>query len=232
MEKRLHEIIEIANPQQPHVATILLIDTSGSMTDNIPQLKEGLARFKDDVLKDDLARKRVDLAVISFDDDVQVVHDFSSIEEFEVPPIEANGQTSMGAGILKAIELCEYRKTEYKNKNISYYRPWIFMISDGEPTDMSYGSSLWDTVIKSVHDGEAKSKFLFFAVGVDDANMQILSEIATPNRKPIHMKEGHFNEMFLWLSKSQQKVSSSRIGEQVSVDDPTGKHGWGEISTL
>lgn len=231
MVKKLEEIIEIANPQQPHVATVLLIDTSGSMAMNIPQLKEGLAQFKGDVLNDDLARKRVDLAIVSFDSDVQVIHDFSSIEEFAVPPFEANGTTSMGSGILKAIELCENRKNEYKTKNISYYRPWIFLITDGEPTDISLGSPLWNKVLKSVHEGEEKNRFLFFAVGVDDANMEILSQIAPSNRKPIHMKDGHFKEMFLWLSRSQQKVSCSRIGEQVNLENPVGEHGWGEIST-
>ena len=51
MAKNLEDIIEIANPQQPHVATVLLIDTSGSMAGNIPQLKEGLAQFKEKIEK-------------------------------------------------------------------------------------------------------------------------------------------------------------------------------------
>jgi uncharacterized protein YegL len=231
MAKNLEDIIEIANPQQPHVATVLLIDTSGSMAGNIPQLKEGLAQFKEDVLKDDLARKRVDLAVISFNSDVQVIHDFSPIEDFDVPELMAMNSTKMGTGILKAIELIENRKKDYKTKNISFYRPWIFMITDGEPTDMQEEDDLWNTVIKAIHEGETNNKFLFFIVGVDNANMSILDKISPKNRKPIHMKDGHFNEMFLWLSRSQQKVSCSRVGEQVILENPVSEHGWGEIST-
>ncbi|MEO0241947.1 MAG: hypothetical protein ABIM42_02750 [candidate division WOR-3 bacterium] len=32
--------------------------------------------------------------------------------------------------------MVEERKGEYKERGIDYYRPWIFMIRDGEPTDM------------------------------------------------------------------------------------------------
>ena len=63
----LEERIEIANPQHPHCATVLVLDTSGSMAgDKIRQLNEGVRFFVDDVSSDDLARKRVDLAVFSF----------------------------------------------------------------------------------------------------------------------------------------------------------------------
>ena len=61
----LEERIEIANPQHPHCATVLLVDTSSSMAgDKIRQLNDGLTYFRDDVMSDDLARKRVEVAGI------------------------------------------------------------------------------------------------------------------------------------------------------------------------
>jgi uncharacterized protein YegL len=35
--------------------------------------------------------------------------------------------------------------------------------------------------------------------------------------------------MFQWLSKSQSKVSSSKVGENVSIENPVAA-GWGQIS--
>ena len=230
---KLEDRVEIANPQQPHCAAVLLLDTSYSMEGpKINQLNEGLKFFKEDILKDDLARKRLDLAVVTFGSGANIVHNFSSIEEFENPILVADGSTPMGNAIIKAINLVEQRKEDYKNKGIDYYRPWIFMITDGGPTDMSPGDSMWNEVIKKVHDGENSNKFLFFAVGVEPANMELLQQIASPKREPVKLKQGMFREMFLWLSRSQGKVSASKVGEQIALDNVAGPNGWGEISTI
>ncbi len=228
---KLEDLIEIANPQQPHCATVLLLDTSGSMSQNgkITLLTEGLTVFKEDVTKDELASKRVDLSVITFGNGVSVTHDFSSIEDFEPPILSADGYTPMGEAILKAIDFVEQRKQQYRDKGIDYYRPWIFMITDGEPTDMQPGDSRWNEVIKKVHEGEANKKFMFFAVAVEPANTELLRQIAPPNRNPIKLKEGRFKDLFNWLSKSQSKVSASKVGEQVALENPVAA-GWGEVS--
>jgi uncharacterized protein YegL len=226
----LADIIGIANPEEPHNATVLLLDVSGSMAEfsKIKQLNEGINIFKKDLTKDELARKRVDLAVVTFGGTVEVVNDFSSIDEFNPTTLGARGQTPMGEAILNAIDLIETRKADYKRKGIDYYRPWIFMITDGEPTDMQPGDPLWMRVVENVHGGETSKKFLFWAVGVEPANMSLLKQIAPPNRPPVMLKQGKFAELFEWLSKSQSKVSASRVGDQVSMEPPTA---WCTIAT-
>jgi len=231
MVKKLENLVEIANPEEPHLACVLLLDTSGSMVeeDKITLLNEGIKVYKKSVLEDNLARKRVELAVITFGKGgVQVIHDFSSIEDFEPQSLDADGYTPMGEAILKAIELVEQRKQQYKDRGIDYYRPWIFLITDGEPTDMRPGDPKWNEVVKSVYEGEANGKFLFFAVGVLPANMDLLRQLAPPNRPPALLREKKFKEMFLWLSKSHASVSASRVGEQVRTETPKS---WAEFST-
>src|SRR5213592_3069928 len=192
---KLEERIEIANPQQPHVATVLLLDTSGSMSGGkIAALNEGLTLFKQDVSTDDLACKRVDLAVVTFGSSVSVLHDFASIEDFDPPELAADGATPMGAAILKAGELVEQRKGQYKAQGTDYYRPWILLITDGEPTDMQPGDEMWKQVVRVVHDGEASRKFMFFAVAVEPANVDVLLEIAPPGRPPVKLKGQRFKE--------------------------------------
>lgn len=135
----------------------------------------------------------------------------------------------MGEAIAKAIDLIEQRKQQYRDKGMDYYRPWIFMITDGEPTDMQPGNTMWNDVIRKVHDGEANKKFMFFAVAVEPANTELLRQIAPSNRPPIKLKEGRFKDLFNWLSKSQSKVSASKVGEQVALENPVAA-GWGEVS--
>ena len=229
----LENSIKVDYKPQPHLAAVLLLDTSGSMDgSNIRQLNEGLRTLKEELLRDDLARKRVELAVITFGDKgVNLMHDFSSIERFHPPALYADGGTPMGEAILKAIDLVERRKNDYKFTGVDHYRPWIFMITDGAPSDMRPGDSLWNEVVKNVHNGEANRKFSFFAVGVDSANMDLLKEIAPSNRIPLRLKEGRWKEMFVWLSKSQREGSQKSPGGQISVENPATPSGWAEIST-
>ena len=138
---KLSEMVEIANPKQPHCATVLLLDISGSMDGSkLKQLNDGLRSFKDDIFAepmshpgDELAKKRVDLAMVTFSSDVKVIQDFTNMDAFEPPTLQAGGTTAMGEGIRKAIELIERRKSEYKAQGTDYYRPWILLITDGEP---------------------------------------------------------------------------------------------------
>lgn len=225
---RLDEAVEIANPQQPHCATVLLLDISGSMKDNIGELQEGLQRFKDEVGKDEIASKRVDLAVVTFGLGVAVAHDFSSIDAFEPPQLAADGATPMGEALMQAMDLLDSRKQQYKDKGIDYYRPWIFMITDGQPTDMKPGDARWNQVVTRLHEGEAGKKWTFFAVAVDDADLTVLGQVAPPTRKPILLKEGRWAELFQWLSKSQTRVSAGKVGDQTALPAPTG---WGEVAT-
>lgn len=221
--------IEVINPQEPHVATVLLLDTSGSMSGlNINLLNEALKSFRNDLADPSgLARKRAEIAVVTFGNGISVMHNFSSVEDFESPTLYASGTTPMGEAILKAIDLVNTRKQKYRNEGIDYYRPWIFMVTDGGPTDMQPGDSLWENVIKEVHEGEQKRSFSFYAVGVESADMETLKQIAPPNRPPVKLKERKFKEMFEWLSNSQELISQSKVGEQVPLTDPSsGPKGW------
>lgn len=62
----------------------------------------------------------------------------------------------MGAAITKALDMVEERKREYRANGISYYRPWIFLITDGAPTDE------WQAAANKVFRGKKiKVCFLF-----------------------------------------------------------------------
>ena len=120
----------------------------------------------------------------------------------------------MGAAIRQALELVDGRKQEYRNNGISYYRPWIFLITDGGPTDE------WKSAAAAVREGEASKRFAFFAVGVKGANMDVLSQISV--RAPIALDGLKFRELFTWLSSSMQRVSQSTPGTEVKLDSPAG----------
>ena len=114
---------------------MLLLDTSASMQgDPISELNAGMVNFKEELMADNLAVKRVEVSVVSFGP-VQVHNPFETADIFQPPVLVASGDTPMGAGIAEAMRLVEERKKTYTAAAVAYYRPWVFLITDGAPTD-------------------------------------------------------------------------------------------------
>jgi uncharacterized protein YegL len=198
---------EFADNPEPRCPVILLIDNSGSMSGQpIQELNKGLVAFKQSVQEDAMASLRLEVAIVTFGP-VRLLQDFVTIDRFVPPQLQAEELTPMGEAIEYALDLLDVRKETYKNNGIQYYRPWIFLITDGSPTDN------WQNAAQRVRDGEAKKKLAFFAVGVDRADMNILSLIAPPNRPPIKLNGLNFKDMFVWLSNSLGRVSTQKVGD-------------------
>ena len=222
MLSRLEDAVEFAENPEPRCPCVLLLDTSGSMKgDPLDAMLQGLEAFRFDLAVDPLAARRVEVAVVTFDSQVRVVHDFTPPDRFEVPPLTAEGLTHMGGAIHRALEMVEERKARYRQYGVAYYRPWIFMVTDGEPQGET--PDVVQRAAMRIREAEARKAVAFFAVGVENANLQTLAQIAV--RQPLRLKGLDFREMFVWLSRSMQSVAHSRPDETIKLA-PTG---WAEL---
>ena len=168
---RLEDAVEFAENPEPRCPCVLLLDTSGSMQgDPLDAMLAGLEAFRFDLAVDPLAARRVEVAVVAFDNRIQVVQDFVSPDRFEIPLLTAEGMTHVGAAIEKALEMVEERKARYRAYDVAYYRPWIFLVTDGEPQGESPDDV--DRAVRRLREAEEKKQVAFFAVGVENANMQ------------------------------------------------------------
>lgn len=217
------QAVEFAENPEPRVPCVLLVDTSTSMSGpRLDELNAGLELYRDELLADPLAAKRVEVALVTFGGRVTRLVEFVTASEFDPPRLQAIGGTPMGEAISTALDMIEERKSSYRENGVAYYRPWAFMITDGEPNDH------WKPVVSRVHAGEANKSVSFFAVGVEGANMEVLREICV--RQPLWLQGMKFRELFSWLSNSQQAVSRSSPGDEVPLQDPTvGPQGWAQI---
>ena len=172
-------------------------------------------------MSDSMATQRVEVSVITFGP-VKVVSEFETADLFQPPTLEATGDTPMGAAITQGLDMLEARKNTYKQAGVSYYRPWVFLITDGGPTDS------WHSAAERVRLGDSPDRkaFSFFAVGVEDADMSALSQICSPHRPPLKLKGLSFRELFSWLSSSLGGVARSQPGQLVALPAPTG---WSSV---
>ncbi|WP_027482408.1 vWA domain-containing protein [Deinococcus pimensis] len=211
-------LAEFADNPEPRCPVLLLLDNSGSMSgEKIKQLNEGLQLFQQDLASDPLAAARCEIAIVSFGP-VRQVMDFTSAQHFTAPHLQPDGNTPLGAAITQGLEMLRRRKETIRQGGIGLYRPWVFLITDGAPTDA------WRHAAEEVRKGEESKAFAFFSVGVQGADMSMLRQLST--REPLSLSGLKFRELFQWLSASLKSVSQSTPGDKVALQNPSG---WAEV---
>lgn len=217
------DLVQLAENPDPRAPCLLLLDTSASMGgEPIRALNEGLQAFRDDLLTDELARRRVEVAIITFGSDgVQTAQEFVTADNWTPPQLQAGGATPLGGALTAGLQLLRERKDMYREAGLQYFRPWVFLITDGEPTDS------YEEAARNVRQADADNGLAFFVVAVERANVLKLAEIAPAARPPLKLRGLQFAELFVWLSQSQQRVSHSRVGDQLALPPV----GWSEVTS-
>jgi uncharacterized protein YegL len=131
-----------------------------------------------------------------------------------------NGNTPMGAAVKVTMQQIETQKSRYREHGITYNRPWLFLITDGAPTDS------WQSVAAECRKAEKEQKFVFYGIGVGDADMQTLSAFSSA-RPPLKLAGLRFQELFRWLSESAIGGSRQAPGSRVQMAGSLGD--WAEV---
>lgn len=219
-EKYIEEVKFEEENHEPRCPCVLLLDTSASMEgEAIEALNDGYKLFLDTLKEDDLATLRVELCVITFGGHVYSLQEFATVDESRFTKMTSAGLTPMGEAIQLGIAKLTERKKLYRTLGLRHFRPWMFLITDGEPTDE------WQNAAKLVHQHTKGKHLSFFAVGVEGANMAILKNISA--RPPVQLRGLEFSEMFAWLSSSLATASHSNPGNEVQLRTVDS---WGVVS--
>ena len=212
---------EPANYEQKCLC-VLVLDTSGSMNypagnSAISQLNAGLKQFQQELLLDAVTKDRLEIAIVTFDSNVNTIQGPELLTDFSMPNLSANGTTALVDGINEAIDIVTYRKHYYKSHGIPYYRPWIVMMTDGDPDS----NQDVDGMAQRLKDANDRKEFVFIPIGVGNSiNEEVMRKLATSAFPPVKMQAVKFCEFFTWLSNSMSTLSTSEGGE-MRVEDPS-----------
>lgn len=217
------QLVEFADNPEPRCACVLLLDTSGSMDGPpIAELNDGLQTLQSSLMVDSVASLRVELSIITFGGSVMSRQEFANPDHVDLPILSASGNTPMGQALNLALDRLEERKRIYKAHGIAYYQPWLFLITDGAPTD---GAHLWRQARNRIAELESRKALSIFPIGVEAADMRKLAELST-KREPLRLRGLNFQDMFIWLSQSLSQVSRSNPTDEVPLQSP---RGWGAV---
>lgn len=196
----------------------LVLDVSGSMAgDSIKELNDGLQEFYKDIQSDSTTSDRLEIAVIEFSDTIKTLIDPSLAVNFSMPTLSTKGTTKLVDGVREGINVVLSRKAWYKQTGQPYYRPWIILITDGAPDDDQDVVGLAAEIKNSVNNKE----FFFFAIGVNSADMNMLSHISDSSMPPAKLQGLKFSSFFKWLSASMTTVTNSKDGDKVNLPSPS-----------
>ena len=217
---------EAAENYEQKCLCVLVLDVSRSMSgEPIQELNKGLQDFYQEIDKDNTTRQRLEVSLITFSHIVNTVQEPALVENFTMPTLSASGSTAMVTAVNHAIDKVAARKQWYKDTNQAYYRPWIILMTDGEPDSDQDVAGLAQRIKQDV----AAKKYAFLPIGVEGAKMSILKQIES-GIPAMKLQGTKFSSFFKWLSASMGTVVSAEEGQQVDLS--AGADDWMSAFTI
>jgi uncharacterized protein YegL len=218
--------VALVDNTEQRTPLVLVLDCSGSMQgEAMDQLNDGLRLLEQELKADAIAAKRVRVLVVLFGgmDAVEMPFAWQDAMDFTAPLLEANGTTPTGQAVDVALAKIEEEKLGFRAAGVAYTRPWLFLMSDGQPTDEYEGAA------ERCRQAEAANKVAVFPIAVGgQALPATLGKFSSKGETAVKRLDGlKFRELFLWLSASMKVVSQSKPGGQVQLP---ASDGWSSAS--
>lgn len=181
----------------------LLLDTSGSMFGAaIQAVDQGVTMIHNELLNNPHAIETVYLSVITFATSAQQIVQLCSVEDFKIPTLKAEGNTALGAALTLLNQAIEREWKANAEGRKGDYRPLVFLLTDGEPTDEWRGPA---AIVKARTAGKLGS---FVAVGCGPKiNRAVLKELTDDVLIMSDTSPDALKQFFKWVSASIQRTS-------------------------
>ena len=152
----------------------MVLDESGSMGPNggIQAINTALPELHATLAADPLVVDKSRLAIIAFSDNAEVILPLSKVTDVsDMPGVQEAGVTNYGQAFRLLRSTIETDVQSLKQQGYRVYRPCVFFMSDGEPSDQ------WEAEYQNLMNHEYHPGIVAF--GVDGADPTTLAKIAT-----------------------------------------------------
>lgn len=204
---------DVIDSGQQRLVCVLLLDTSASMDEG--QLKEGIRQFFQALKEDPYATARVEVCIITFDDEARITLPCKSVPELFMPDISCGGMTAMHQAVDLALEQIEVRKAQYKKVGVDYFRPWLFLLTDGYANDADNGA------FQRLVEAQAGAHVTAFPVAIGNATDDETLHQLREDHMIFRLDEKNVVKLFNYLSNSVTAASRSKPGDRMAMPNPT-----------
>ena len=167
------------------VPVVIMMDNSSSMRgEGIAQLNAALVDMREQLRHDVELSAKAEICLITFGHDGVTawrgsqpagpgVSPFVPASQFEVPELRAGGVTPLVEAVELGIRLVAEHKRNLRSRHLSYYRPVMWCVTDGRPTNgTGHPSDDWRRLPPIIAREEDDKRLVFFAVGVAEISPQ------------------------------------------------------------
>jgi uncharacterized protein YegL len=153
----------------------LLCDESTSMTGDIQAINDSLLELHNEIGSNPVIADKTHFCLIGFSTAAQVLVPLADLSLLDsMPLLQVSGATNYGAAFDLLRDTITNDVAKLKAGGNIVYRPAVFFLSDGQPTD-----DHWDASYQRLIDSSWGSRPNILAFGFGTAEMQTLHQIAT-----------------------------------------------------
>lgn len=195
----------------------LMLDISGSMNgEPIEAVKQGVRTLLSELRSDPHAMETAYLSIITFNSSARQVSPLTELMLFEEPELVASGATSMGEAINVLLDCIEREVHQNTPGQKGDYKPLVFLLTDGQPTD----TSTFNSAVSRLSDS-MKKNIIACAAGAN-ANTECLKMITSNVLMMNSLAPGDMARFFAWVSKSVSASTKIDVApdEAIRLPDP------------
>lgn len=210
----------------------LLLDCSESMIgDAIQSVRVGVDRLLRELRSNPHTLETAHVSIITFDSEARQLVPLSEVSEVLPPELLLAPGTAMGAGIRLLCKKIGEEVTKTSASQKGDYRPLVFLLTDGQPTDLADTMAALQTLTQPRIAN-------IYAIGCGterDVDFRVLGKITDIVLKMEKLTPEAFGKLFVWLSSSIQsssieasdpdaanKINLDKLPPEITRIDPRG----------
>ncbi len=153
----------------------LVIDVSGSMHDRLPAINSELPVLQREIIADPIVGEIARFGIVTFAHKTEMAMPLSDLLKVEQMPIlEAEGPTNYGRCFSFMRGCLTHDMQWYRQEGYQVYRPAVFFITDGAPTDRD-----WEAEYRGLVAPDFALRPNIVTFGFGEADPETLKKVAT-----------------------------------------------------